>query len=194
MIPAFPKIWALGAPDISNIFNGPVEVTEKVDGSQIGFGRTNTGEFVIRSKGTEIYRDTVGFLRQPDGLFKDAVAYLLTIKDKVSTDTHYYGEVIAKQKHNTLTYGRVPDNSVILYAKRTPEGFVSNRIELLGAASALDLEVVPVLLNGTVNSSSELNSLLDTDSFLGGCKIEGVVVKNYAHSSNIPYSTYCFGK
>jgi hypothetical protein len=38
---------------------------------------------------------------------------------------------------------------------------------------------VPKLYSGKINSSEELLKLLETESFLGKAKVEGVVVKNY---------------
>jgi hypothetical protein len=35
---AFPKILHIGNKQISDLFDGVVEITEKVDGSQLGFG------------------------------------------------------------------------------------------------------------------------------------------------------------
>lgn len=41
-------------------------------------------------------------------------------------------------------------------------------------------EAVPEIFKGHINSSDEIIKLLETESVLGGCKIEGIVVKNYA--------------
>lgn len=45
---AFPKILHLGDKAIRDIFDEEVEITEKVDGSQFGFGIVE-GELIIRS-------------------------------------------------------------------------------------------------------------------------------------------------
>lgn len=42
---AFPKILHIGNKQISDLFDGVVEVTEKIDGSQLGLGKIN-GELV----------------------------------------------------------------------------------------------------------------------------------------------------
>jgi len=49
MISAFPKIFTLGTDYISDIFKEEVEITEKIDGSQISFGKIE-GELYMRSK------------------------------------------------------------------------------------------------------------------------------------------------
>ena len=66
---AFPKILHVGDKQISDLFDGEVEITEKLDGSQFGFGRVD-GELVIRSKGREI--DLEAF----DKMFGEGVAYV----------------------------------------------------------------------------------------------------------------------
>lgn len=43
----------------------------------------------------------------------------------------------------------------------------------------LGLEVVPCFYRGSIKSHDELTKWLETDSVLGGQKVEGVVVKNY---------------
>jgi len=47
---AFPKIFTIGCNYILDIFKNEVEITEKVDGSQFGFGKIN-GELFLRRKG-----------------------------------------------------------------------------------------------------------------------------------------------
>lgn len=46
---AFPKILHIGNKQISDLFDGVVEITEKVDGSQLGFGKVN-GEWLSKPK------------------------------------------------------------------------------------------------------------------------------------------------
>ena len=72
----YPKIYALGSVEVADILKEPVEVTEKVYGSQIGFGVID-GELIIRSKGSLIVP------QQPNGLFKNATAYIISIKDRL---------------------------------------------------------------------------------------------------------------
>ena len=72
-IQSFPKIFGVGANRaVQDIFSGPVEVTEKVDGSQFAFGRID-GEIVMRSKGRVIDVGTA------DAMFQKAEDYVLSI-------------------------------------------------------------------------------------------------------------------
>lgn len=54
MIKAFPKIFAIGTDYIKDIFSETVEVSEKIDGSQFGFGKIN-GDVFMRSKGAQLF-------------------------------------------------------------------------------------------------------------------------------------------
>jgi hypothetical protein len=171
-ITAFPKIFAVGSHHIPRLFDGPVEITEKVDGSQFVFGKID-GELQIRSKGAMIVPES------PNDMFAEGVEWVLSIQDNLPDNTVFYGEYLRKPKHNVLAYDRIPKNHFALFGVSTPGGeFVNAHIELASIASRLGCDVVPLLHEGTIDHE-ELSKLLDTDSFLGGQKIEGVVVKRY---------------
>ena len=173
MITAFPKIFAIGTDYIKDIFNEEVEVTEKVDGSQFAFGKID-GEFFMRSKGRQIFPET------PDKMFKEAVDYALSLEDKVEDNTVYYCEYLRTPRHNMLTYERIPKNHLALFAvSNGRDRFNHSHIELTGIAKNLDIEVVPLLYKGRVDSPEELLELLEKDSILGGVSVEGIVAKNF---------------
>lgn len=192
MIPPFAKIYTIGTPEVANLFDGYVEITEKLDGSQLGWGRTGLGVFVIRSKGTIIYQNGA-FCRPVDKLFKAAVDYLLSIEDKVLPDTYFYGEALSTHKHNTLTYGSVPRNNIVLYAAKTELGWLDDHEILQKVADSMGLDAVALLFAGEVKSFDGLKEFLNRDSYYGGTKIEGFVVKNFIQES-CGYSKECFGK
>jgi hypothetical protein len=60
----------------------------------------------------------------------------------------------------------------------------------------LGLEYAPVLYTGKINHPDELKKYIEYESFLGGTKIEGIVVKNYHRSTviNEHISPAMFGK
>lgn len=196
MIPAFPKIWHIGSPEVrDNLFKGYVEITEKIDGSQIGFGVNAEGQLNIRSKGAPIVAKGVR-VREVDKLFEAAVTYIEKIhaEGKLKPNTAYYGEVLCGNKHNTLTYSSVPRNHVVLYGIQT-DGYWCDDHEILQSVSdVLGFDAVPLLFAGTVVALDEVKELLNRESHYGGCKIEGFVVKNYHQSANSAFSTSCFGK
>jgi len=171
---AFPKIFALGTDYIRDIFNEPVEITEKLDGSQFAFGLLN-GELFMRSKGKQIFPET------PEKMFLEAVQYVLAIQDRLPENILFYTEYLRQPRHNVLEYNRIPKNYLALFgASLYPtQAFVSDHDTLSTHAIDLGIEVVPKLAYGRIKGHTELQYLLQTESILGGPKIEGFVVKNY---------------
>lgn len=172
---SYPSLYALGHAAIQNIFFDDVTIEEKIDGSQFSFGVFN-GELQCRSKRCIITEGAV-----PD-LFKAAVetAKRLHSEGKLTANVAYRGEAIARPKHNTLCYDRVPAGSIILFDIMVgPELYVSDYAIKKSTAEYLGLECVPLLFHGKLGSIDDLKSLLERVSILGGAKIEGFVVKNY---------------
>ncbi len=193
MISTFPKIWHVGSPEVrDNLFTGGVEVTEKIDGSQLGWGLLSDGKLCIRSKGTVIYNGE--YIRTPDSLFSAAVAYIISIKDKLHADTSYYGEVLSAKKHNTLSYGSVPRNNIVLYGICSKGYWCDDHDILQKEADKLDLDAVALIYRGVIKDIDQVKEFLNIVSYYAGTKIEGVVIKNYNQQAVSAYSSMCFGK
>lgn len=176
MITAFPKIMAFGHKTVKDILDGPVEVTEKLDGSQLVFGNIG-GVLQVRSKGKQLD------LANPDQMFTDGVEYVLRIKERLDEGDIYYCEYLRKPKHNTLKYNSIPKHHLMLFGVSTVDGdFVGNYGDLCYRANHLDIDVAPLVFYGDIGEGvlDTLRVMLDRDSYLGGAKIEGVVIKNYA--------------
>jgi hypothetical protein len=176
-IHSYPTVFQIGHAMIKDLFSGPVVVEEKVDGSQFSFGLVD-GELMCRSKGKQLILDA------PEKMFARAVATVRELAPLLHPGWVYRGEYLQSPKHNTLTYDRVPARHIIgfdicpgLEEYLTPAG---KRAEF----TRLGLECVPLLYDGVVDSLEMFNSFLERVSVLGGCKIEGVVVKNYALMTN----------
>lgn len=170
MTKSFPKIFQLGTKYIKDIFDGDVEITEKIDGSQFNFGRTN-GELWFKSKNKQVFPEA-------PNMFKLAVDYIVSVAQNVPDNTAFHCEYLMKPKHNVLNYGRVPRHNLICFGVSTPdEVYVKGYQEL---ADKLELESVPLIYYGRVDNMEELEKYLLMDSILGMAKIEGFVVKNYA--------------
>jgi hypothetical protein len=170
---AFPKILHIGDRMISDLFDGPVEITEKVDGSQLGFGKVD-GELFVRSKGKE--QD----MEDPDMMFTKAVEYIKTIEDLIPDNHTFYGEWLQKPKHNTLAYDRTPKNGIALfgvYDAVTHEHFGMDIIK--NWSEKFDVDCVPLIYSGVCSPEFVLGLVKERVSYLGGQKIEGVVVKAY---------------
>ena len=175
MIHSYPKVWNIGHPQLDGLFDGPVVVEEKLDGSQFSMAVFD-GQLHCRSKGRQIVLDA------PDRLFQAAVT---EAQDRADAGLLHEGwvyrcEYLSKPKHNTLAYDRLPAGHLVLFDVETePNRFLppGARHE---AAVALGIEPVPVLSHAQiVEDADSLRALLDRESVLGGCEIEGIVVKNH---------------
>lgn len=172
MVNSYPSIYNIGHAAIADLLKGPVIVEEKVDGSQFSF-RLNpeTGYVECRSKGAQLN------VVAPEALFEMAVAMVLSIKDKLTPGFTYRGEYLSKPSHNALCYSRIPKNHVIGFDLNTGLEVYMTRDQKREAFEAIGLECVPTLFEGVIEDVAHFRQLLETESVLGGQKIEGVVVK-----------------
>ena len=171
---AFPKILHIGDKQILDLFEGEVEITEKIDGSQLGFGKTIDGELIIRSKGREISLDNA------DKLFLPAILYINSIADRIENGWFYYAETLHAPRHSTLAYDRVPTNHIALFAVYDSEQRVFHNYDAIThQAEKLGVDAVPLLLRGEASPEKVLEMVKGTKSYLGGQNVEGVVVKAY---------------
>lgn len=171
---SYPSIFALGHAAIKAIFDGPVIVEEKIDGSQFSWGtfRTPDGErLLMRSKGAQIDPDA------PPKMFTAAVESVRARAHLLTPNWTYRAEYLAKPKHNVLAYDRHPIGHLIVF--NINDGLMSFLSPEAKAAEAqrIGLECVPQLACRTISGAQDLRTLLDTTSVLGGQQIEGVVVK-----------------
>lgn len=182
MLPSFPKIFSIGSEYIPNLFEGEVEITEKIDGSMFCFGCSPEDQIVIRSKGKEM------FFESYEKMFKLAVDFVIDHEEILLQypGTFFYGEFLGKPKHNVLCYNRVPKNNIILFGVfKVGQGFYKTYEELSEWADKLDLEAVPKIYYGEIKNKEDLQKFLEIESILGGPKVEGIVVKNYNQTTLI---------
>jgi len=67
---------------------------------------------------------------------------------------------------------------VLFDVDRGCEDYLSYK-EKVKESERLGIDVVPLLFHGKVSDHKQLHELLQKESFLGGNKVEGIVVKNY---------------
>ena len=173
---SYPRVWNLGHAEVSDLLRHEVICQEKVDGSQFSFGVFGDDwRLHVRSKGREIPLDEGEIT---DKNFKAAIDTVtrLWLDNKLSHGTTYRGEVLARPKHNVLEYNRVPEGNIVLFDISPSFEEYLTYDDMVTAASLLDLEVVPLLFTGLVDKGN-FDALLDTESFLGGPTIEGIVFK-----------------
>jgi len=170
---SYPKIWNFGHPEVKAIFDDPVIVEEKLDGSQLSFCVTSEGEVRVKSKNNALVLDA------PAKMFQQAVDTVLAIQADLHVGWTYRGEYFSKPKHNTIAYERIPSNHIIIFDINIgPSTFLSYE-DKKAEAERIGLECVPLLYKGKIETPEDLKKFLDTDSILGGSKVEGVVCKNY---------------
>ena len=172
----YPKIYNLGHSAIKELLLDEVRVDEKIDGSQLSaiVDDFNNGEGLclrVRSKGAELN------LAAPEKMFIKAIDTLQGL------DLHqgwtYRCEYLAKPKHNTLVYDRIPNKHLIIFDININQEEYLDYDAMKAEAERIGLECVPLLKKGKIESPEEFRALLNTISILGGQKIEGVVIKNY---------------
>ncbi len=170
-INSYPKVYALGHSAIQGIFDGPVLVEEKIDGSQFSMAILD-GELCCRSKNKNIILDA------PEQMFIKAIETAKTLP--LHPGLIYRCEYLSGPKHNTLRYSRIPDKHLIIYDIQTGlEEYAPYWIKVT-EASRIGLECVPLMYAGPVEDMGTLNAFIERDSVLGGTTVEGIVVKNYA--------------
>lgn len=172
-VPSYPKVWNLGHAETAGIFDGPVLIQEKIDGSQISFGVFN-GELMVRSKKQQLV------IEQPEGMFEKAVEVIRESEAVLRPGYVYRGEYLDRPKHNVLAYDRVPTQHIALFDVQSPEGvYTSTPTQLQDLVGETGFEQIPDFGSQFIREPAELLELLQNTSTLGGQKIEGVVCKRY---------------
>lgn len=179
----FSKIFYLGHRCIREIYEDEVEITEKVDGSQFGFGRYQ-GEIGCRSKGRMIDMDA------PANLFVKAVEQVRRIEHLIPDNHLFYSEYLNKPKHNAIAYDKYPTNHIMLFGMNVLDTpfFDYDYEQLFDWSDRFGFDVAPRLFNGQLPNGIEfdfIEQLLDSESYLGGNKVEGFIVKNWEKAVNL---------
>lgn len=175
MIQSYNKIYNIGNKAIDGIFDDDIILQEKVDGSQISFGVSSTEKTLMaRSKGA-----ILNFL-VPEKMFVLGLEAIKELEPLLKPGYIYRGEYLAKPKHNTLFYSRIPNKHIVLFDIDAGDQHYLSPEEVEEEAKRIGLESVPCFYKGKVENYDMFRTLVDTQiSFLGGAKIEGVVCKNY---------------
>jgi hypothetical protein len=177
-LPYYTKVLTLGSSGTGEIFDGPVVLQEKIDGSQFRFGKNEDGEILFGS-----HRQNWVDPSLADKMFHGAVSYLQGTMESfafIRPDTYLFAEYLAKPKHNTLNYARTPKNGLVLFDCLQSGRWVG-REELREMALLFNVDLIPQF-NADADGSLSVNTLRplhDIESYLGGENIEGVVIKNY---------------
>ena len=173
----YPKIYTIGYKEIEDIFDNEVEITEKIDGSQFSFGKDYLNNLICRSKKKQLDLDN------PEKLFSKAVEYIKSIEHKLPLGWLFFAEYLKTPKHNVLVYDHVPKNNLVIFSALT---YVADGLFMVRSlnsirkwANLFDVDVVPVFDFKKITAKEQLEEYLQRESYLGGQKVEGIVVKNY---------------
>ena len=167
--------FGIGHKALQDFWEGTIYITEKIDGSQFSFGLVD-GELVCRSRRVEINQLDPGMFKLGVETVQAAVDFNL-----LEDGWTYRGEYLSKPKHNTMAYDRVPAGNIILFDIDVgDQDYITSWSEVERQADLLGLECAAFLgVFETKPDMTILNALLNTESALGGGKIEGIVMKNY---------------
>ncbi|KKK55340.1 hypothetical protein LCGC14_3075530, partial [marine sediment metagenome] len=170
----YSKIHQLYHREVHRMQGHQVVVQEKIDGSQISFGKKD-GELFVRSKNQMINLD------DPEKMFANAVGVL---KSKDPPEGYVFrGEYLKIPKHNVLKYDRIPQDHIIIYDIEDGDGsnYYLDPSLVEDIAADYGFEVVPTFAETDfcdVNQSF-IDICLENISILGGPLVEGIVIKCY---------------
>jgi hypothetical protein len=168
---SYPSIFNFGHKAIRGLLDVPVNVEEKIDGSQFSFGKDDEGVLHIRSKGCVMVPGA------PQKMFNHAWETVDRLAPILRPGWTYRAEYLSKPKHNVLAYDRIPKDYLIIFdVAKGHEDYLSYAEKEI-ECNRIGLECVPLLYSGRIGDIAFFRSLLDRVSVLGGQKIEGVVVK-----------------
>ena len=170
----YPKVLSLGQPLIVDIFNDPVEISEKIDGSQV---RINLTESHVQcgSKNVNIADEKMFTIahEQADRIWKDRAWCVF------GDDVTLFCEFLNKEKHNVLKYNHICRNNLYLFGGMCNGRHLRTQ-ELIELANELDIEPPNILASEIkIDNQDDLNEYLKIQSVLGGTLLEGIVIKNY---------------
>ena len=171
---SYGKIYNLGHRATQTLFDGPVTIEEKVDGSQFSFGMIDGG-IMVRSRG-RVFDVNEGL---GGGMFSGVCETVRRLAPQLKPGWTYRGEVLQKPRHNVLCYDRVPRGNIILWDIAVEDQDYMPYAAKKAEAERLGLEITPLLFEGVVESQAQLDAFKGLTSILGG-PIEGFVVKNYS--------------
>lgn len=154
------------------------EVREKLDGSQFGFTKVAGVDLpVCRSKGAVLQRNNM------NKMFTLGVAEVDRRAAKLHDGWEYYGEYFQKPRQNKLTYNKVPEGTVALWAIKNDKGEWLTDEELQEEAYLLGFGVAQLLARGYNITEETIKAAMEQESCLGlpeGQKVEGVVLVQFS--------------
>ena len=188
MLKSYVKILPFVGKYADVVIGQVVEISEKLDGSAFVFGKDEEGTLHFRSKGAIIDGAS------PPDMFRSAVLHVHSVAHRIPSCNAFYCEILNKPRHNSLTYERVPRNGIALYGltdfHRTEAD--SDYEALLEWAAILEIDCVPLLFQGKLESMEQAKEYMAGISALGKATKEGIVIKNYNYPIQFHGQVYPF--
>lgn len=181
MLNAYPKVLHVGSLGTDRLLDGEVSVQVKYDGSQFSAQVDENNNFIYRSSGQIINPNCC------DKIFQPTVAHFESLKSVIDFSSMagliFRGEAFCKPRQNTLTYARVPKGHFILFDVEKRDGsYVTKHPDIQCFANRLQVDCVEELYYGrlTLEQLQDMQKkYFEQECMLGGCKMEGIVIKNY---------------
>lgn len=177
----YQKVRTVGHREIAQLLMGPVQIQEKIDGSNFAFGKTIAGELFCTSRNRDLS------LTDTTGMFKSAVDYIISIGPLVTPGFIFRAEFLSKPKHNVLAYEKTPQNHLVLFevdhlnanGETTPACFdaaelsiIAERYDIACTRTFFVGDILPEVLREMFACWEKVPSIL-------GGQIEGIVIKNW---------------
>ncbi len=189
MLSNYSKIHQIYHRDTARMMGEQVIIQEKIDGSQISFGRKGD-DLCVRSKNQ-------GISQHETNMFTLAVQNIKAIDERrpLPDGDVFRGEYLSRPKHNVLDYDRTPAWSIIIYDIEEGDGS-NNYLSPSSVKNMCDcygFEVVPTLWIGPYEDVNQelIDELLKNKSILGGQLIEGIVIKCYSRMDSNDKALMC---
>lgn len=176
----YPKVHHIADPMLDGLLDGPIQVEEKIDGSQFRMHIDFDGHFTFGSRRV----DSLDI--EHAGMFIKAIEAVNTQMGLIRGKPHalemdIFAEYLSGPRQNALHYERIPKNSLIIFDVLAGKKWL-NHEEKKAYAEDNGFECVPLLWqgDGKLLTPEKIKELLETTSILGKVTIEGIVVKNYS--------------
>ena len=187
----YPKIRSFGQDGTEDILDGDIVIQPKVDGSNVAI-------YVYGNEETKVARRN-GFIDFGARQFQPFVDWVASIEETLSkyreelSDNEgfiFYGEFSDNQnklkydsKSPFILFDVLYDDGTFVEAEdwQGPKGEFLSYSLVKKWADRLNCDLVPVIYEGDGGewSLEKLEEIVDRESYLGGCKEEGIVVKRY---------------
>lgn len=161
----------INGENLSSYYNNEVNVTEKVDGAQIGFSMDKNYKILVQNRSHYISSNTHSQFKILDKWIEEHSNDLYQILDE---NTILFGEWLY-MKHS-IFYDKLPDYFLAFDLYNKKDNVFYNRKILEDKIKDTTIKSVDVIFNGKVNKN-KLLELIQTKSKYTNSRVEGIYLK-----------------